>query len=284
MLIIIIYLSLALSIFAGDEYIVIASYRYVVPENISLSQAKLTALDRAKIQAIEEKFGTVVSQSNSTIIQNENGNTNSKFLSFGGSQIKGEWIETIEQPEYIIETNDGITVISVTVKGKIKSISRSKIDFEVRVLRNGTGSDFESSEFKNGNDLYVYFQSPVDGYLSVYLVDEENAFCLLPYKRQRDGIFKIEANKEYILFNKKVAGNFSPQIIDEYVMNCGALPESNMIYVLFSQNKFNKTVDKDIERYSPRVIPLDKFHQWIEKQNKTDIDFNIRQIPIIIRP
>ena len=71
-------------------------------ENISLEEAKRIALERAKIQAIADEFGTIVSQSNTTLVSNRNGESSSDFFSLGGSEVKGEWIETIGQPEYEI--------------------------------------------------------------------------------------------------------------------------------------------------------------------------------------
>lgn len=275
---------LACVIQAKNEHTVVATYSYYVPEHMSLEEAKRTALDRAKIKAIEDKFGTIVSQANSIIIENENGESKSKFTFFGGSHIKGEWIETITQPVYNIEMENGFTIINVSVKGKIREISKNNIDCLVKILRNGIEDKFETSEFKNGNELYLSFQSPRNGYLSVYLLDSENAYCLLPYKRQSEGIFEIEANKKYILFNKKIPNNIAPHIIDEYVMRCDNIQETNMMYVLFSPNKFHKTVDNEIETYSPRILATEDFYNWIEKQTRIDADFTILQTSITIRP
>lgn len=118
----------------------------------------------------------------------------------------------------------------------------------------------------------------------MYLLDTENAYCLLPYKRQPEGIFEIEANKKYILFNKKTPDNIAPQIIDEYVMRCDNIQETDMIYVLFSPNKFQKSVDDEIETCSPRVLSTEDFYKWIEKRNRKDMEFTTMQTSITIRP
>ena len=41
---------------------VTASYTYYAPENVTLEEAKRTALDRAKTSAIADAFGTLVTQ------------------------------------------------------------------------------------------------------------------------------------------------------------------------------------------------------------------------------
>ena len=44
--------------------------------------------------------------------------------------------------------------------------------------------------------MQVSFQSPVDGFLTIYLVDSESkAYCLLPYRGQTDGAYNINANE-----------------------------------------------------------------------------------------
>ena len=60
---------------------VTGNYTYYAPENVTMEEAKRTALERAKLAAIADAFGTVVSQSNSTVLTNENGRSDSRFLS-----------------------------------------------------------------------------------------------------------------------------------------------------------------------------------------------------------
>ena len=59
-----------------------SEYIYHAPENLSLEEAKRIALERAKIQAIADEFGTIVSQSNTTLVSNRNGESSSDFFSF----------------------------------------------------------------------------------------------------------------------------------------------------------------------------------------------------------
>ena len=70
-----------LSTFAQKIERVHGEYAYHVPDNISLEEGKRTALERAKIQALADAFGTLVSQSNSTIVKNEEGKSSVDFLS-----------------------------------------------------------------------------------------------------------------------------------------------------------------------------------------------------------
>lgn len=194
-----------------------AEYVYYAPENVSLEEAKRTALERAKIQAIADTYGTIVSQSNTTLITNKNGKTDTDFLSLGGSEVKGEWIETIGEPKYDIAYQQETLVVKVAVAGRVREIVSAPVDFDARVLCNGTDLKFERLDFREGDELYLYFKSPIDGYLSVYLLDKTQgvAYCLLPYRSQKDGAFKIKANLPYILFSEENKTSKDIQI-DEY--------------------------------------------------------------------
>lgn len=211
-----------------------AEYIYHAPENVSLEEAKRIALERVKLQAIADEFGTVVSQSNFTTVTNRNGQSDVDFLSLGGSEVKGEWIETIGEPEYAISYEQNMLVIKVSVKGRVREIVGAQIDIIAKILCNGTEPKFERSDFHDGDDLYLYFQSPVDGYLNVYLLDEmsQTVYCLLPYRRSDKAFVFVKHNTPYVFFSQKVdVGNTS--VVDEYVMTCDRTMEQNTIYVFF---------------------------------------------------
>ena len=259
-------------------------YTYYAPENVTIEEAKRIALDRAKLSAIADAFGTVMSQSNSTVLTNENGRSDSRFLSLGSSEVKGEWIETTKEPDYTISYECGMLVVSVTVNGRIREIVNAGVDVVAKILRNGTEEKFESSEFRCGDDMYLYFQSPVDGYLTVYLLDEttQEVFCLLPYRASGEGAYKIEHDKSYVLFSaEKEARN--PNEVDEYILTCSHEKEFNDLYIIFSPNPFTKANSMDsMNETLPRQLSYEEFRIWLVKYRKVDkgMNVNIKQITI----
>ena len=283
------FLSILLYIIAITTYAqktekVIARYTYFAPENVTLEEAKRTALDRAKSAAIAEAFGTIVTQSNSTIIRNQNGKTDSRFFSLSGSEVKGEWIETTKEPKYGIKYESGMLVVSVEVRGRVREIVSACIDFTAKILRNGTEDKFESSDFRSGDDMYLYFKSPIDGYLIVYLLDEiaQEVSCLLPYKTSGNGAYRIEHDNPYIFFSAKNESN-NPGVVDEYVMTCSGDIEFNDIYILFSPNPFTKAnSDEVIDELLPRKLSYIEFQKWILNNKKKDKDLSIKIVKIEI--
>lgn len=283
-ILLLLYLLFTLPVLAQKMKTVEGGYTYHAPENVTLEEAKRTALDRAKIQALADAFGTIVSQTNSTRMENRNGKSDIDFLSIGGSEVKGEWIETIGQPEYAISYEQGMLVVKVSVKGKAREIVSAQIDIIAKVLRNGTDDKFENDEFRDGDDLYLSFVSPVSGYLAVYLVDaEQKAYCLLPYRSQTDGIYKVEANRRYVFFNIKEAPQQERQYVDEYVMTCSRSSEYNQIYVIFSPQPFAKAADNASAESLPRELEFEDFQKWLVKYKGKDLKMNTKKIILLIK-
>lgn len=266
-----------LSISAQKIEKVHGEYIYHVPDNVSLEEGKRTAIERAKIQALADAFGALVSQNNSTIVKNENGKSSVNFLSIGGSDVKGEWIETIGDPKLDIFYESNMLTIKVTIDGKAREIKNAAIDFEAKLLRNGTEEKYESNEFRNGDDLYLYFKSPINGYLAVYLLDEntQQVFCLLPYKSSGEPAYKIIHDKPYVFFSCQKAEE-NPSEVDEYTMTCERSVEQNTIYIVFSPNMFVKAFAGDENIGLPRQLPLKEFQKWLGKHKAKDTAIQIQ--------
>ena len=273
-----------LSISAQKIEKVHGEYTYHVPDNVSLEEGKRTALERAKIQAIADAFGILVSQNNSTIVKNENGKSSVDFLSIGGSDVKGEWIETIGEPKLDIFYESNMLTIRVCIDGKAREIKNAAIDFEAKLLRNGTEEKYESDEFRNGDDLYLYFKSPINGYLAVYLLDEntQQVFCLLPYKSSGEPAYKIIHDKPYVFFSCQKAEE-NPSDVDEYTMTCEHSMEQNTIYIVFSPNMFAKAIAEDGDAGLPRQLPLKEFQKWLGKCKAKDTSIQEKKKVITIK-
>ncbi len=277
-----IYLLIPLLASAQDVRTVEAEYVYNVPEDVSLAEAKKRVLDYAKIQAIADAYGTVVSQTNTTTMTNRNGVSSVDFLSIGGSDVKGEWIETIGQPEYQTNLISGELIVSVRVKGKICELITNAVDFKVKVLRNGTEDRFESEKFNNGDHFYLSFTSPIAGYLAIYLVDVGNdAICLLPYQGQQNGIYTIKANQRYVFFSTEDATPVEKPLVDLYNMTALYPVEQNQVYVIFSPQPFVKATDSS-GAGELRQLKGEDFQKWLAKCRKRDVNMTVKMIPISV--
>lgn len=279
----IIALSAICGVLAQKTLTVDAAYTYRASEDVSLAQAKKTALERAKIQAIADAFGTIVSESNTIRMSNKNGHSDVDFLSIGGSDVKGEWLETIGDPQYQVSYDGETLVVAVTCKGKIREIVTNEAEFQCKVLRNGTDDRSEAETFFSGDNFYVSFTSPVAGYVAIYLVDVGNmACCLLPYQQQQDGIYSVKANQRYVFFNENEASPIEKPIVDLYQMTTLFPVEQNQVYVIFSTQPFVKAADA-LGKGQLRELKGDDFQKWLARCRKRDTNMSVKMIPIAIK-
>lgn len=259
-------------------------YTYHAPENVTLEEAKRTALERAKIQLIAEEFGTVVTQTNTTFVENTDEESSVEFRSLAASDVKGEWIETIGTPEYSISYEQNMLVVKVCVEGRIREIKTAKVQFKAKVLRNGTDDRFEDYNFKNNDALYLSFTSPINGYVAVYLIDaEHNAYCALPYPNDSDGQTKVQHDKSYIFFSKEKAHPTERHITEEYKLTCDKDKEVNWLYIIFSPNPFVKVVDEQGESFRPRMTDYETFSKWLTRCRRIDKEMVVDVKEVVIK-
>ncbi len=231
---------------------------FYIPPTMTRAQAEEEAIRRAKIDALNKAFGNLIIASSTSIITEND----ERFYSNGFDLVKGEWIKTIGKPEIKTGLDGDEIFLSVKIKGKAREKKTADIDISIRILRNGTTTNCESSEFKNGDKMYVLFITPVDGYVSIYQHDPttDMVFCLLPYKKDGSGSVKVEHDKKYVFFSK--ANSTNPKIVDEYRLGCSSNGEVNTIYIVFSKNMFSKSNTESSDRYTPRNLKFSDFESW----------------------
>ena len=277
-------------LFAQKTREVSGEYTYYAPLNISPNEAIGTAIEKAKIQALADAFGTLIDMHSTSVMQNDNGRSNSTFLSLGESSVKGEWLGDTRTPETEVMIEGDFLVAKAKVWGRAREIVSAPIEITSNLLKQTNGKHDED-QFHHGDDLYLSFKSPVKGYLAVYQTDAKgDAYCLLPYADDEDGQFVVKANKSYILFSKDHVEK--GEKCDEYIMTCEkGTVEQNMVYIVFSPNKFTKANDEESNRVMdvngdkellPRFLPFTDFQRWLLKCRRADKDMQMIIKPVTI--
>lgn len=267
-LLVVYLLSLSLVASAKDWVKVCGEERYVVPENVSLQDAKIEALKRAKANALAERFGMMVSQNTTSIMKENDGELGNYFLATSGAELRGEWLEDIKEPEYNIYYRNDMQVVEVSVCGKARERKSAEIDLNVRVLRNGTKIHNESETFSSGDSFYLYFRTPIKGFVCVYLVDEnQQATCLLPYQREQLHSVEVEANTDYLFFS--IEHSVQKVFVDEYVLSSYNGIIQNQLYVIFSPNDFVKASDREYSS-ALRELSFVDFQAWLTRNRNHD--------------
>lgn len=274
---------ISLNVYGQKRVRVKATYTYHANRNETPADAERIALLRAQIKAIEEAFGVNVSETASGITSTQS--DEDFFSSYSNSSVKGEWVETIGSPVYEYGFDDRIPVITCTVEGYVKEIKGIRTDFEVKILKNSPNLRFVSNEFNNGDEMYLYFKSPVAGYLNVFLIckDDDTALCLLPYRESNEGAFKVDADREYFFFSKDKA-TIDPDFVDEYTLTSDRQTELDDLVIIFSPEKFNKVSLqlKEEELTAIKETTVDKFNKWRAKLQTKINDITLENISIKI--
>lgn len=274
-LLLIVLFVISLPLCAQKVQRVCGEYTYYAEGNESPNQAKAKALEGAKLQAIAAEFGTVVSQSIVSKETSDNGRENSYFSQLSDSEVKGEWLEDEGEAEYRIEYVQDMLAVTCKVCGKARAITNEAIEFEATVLKNGTERRFADTRFRHGDDLFLYFRAPADGYVAVYLIDEApTAYCLLPYMDNADGQQPVRHNEEYVFFSprhSKTGGE-----VDEFTLTCGGEREQNRLYVVFSPQPFTKAQDDQTDKRLPRQLAYEDFNRWLGKCRRHDPKMGVK--------
>lgn len=281
-LFLLIFLISPFALYAQRVQRVKGEYTFYSESNQSLNDAKRAALEAAKLQAIANVFGTVISQSTIQKEASIDGRESSFFSQLSASEVKGEWIEDIEEPEYDISVVQGILVVRCKVSGRVRELSNEAVEFTATILRNGTESKFADVNFSSGDDMFLLFRSPIDGYIAVYLVDETpTAYCLLPYMDNANGQQLVKHSKEYVFFSPVNAQK--GERVEEYTLTCSNEVERNQVYVIFSPKPFTKALDNQINQGLPRQLHYEEFSRWLSTCRKRDSKMGVKVMHIEIK-
>lgn len=253
-------------------------YTYYIPFNVSRDKAEQTAMQRAMVSALAKEFGTLVSEISQLDMRSSKDGENVDFWSSASTLVKGEWLETIDKPEFIPFIDGGDFAITCKIKGKAREISTALAELDIHIMANSTDSDAETNSFMDGDKLFMKFTSPIDGYLTVYLESEDgNVMRMLPFTDERTNSRNVEANKPYFFFVS------TDGVEEQYRLNSEKQLERNNVFIVFSPNEYVKPID-----YSPkeemelRSLSSKAFRNWITKLRSADnkLQFIIKPITI----
>lgn len=251
-----------------------ATEQIQIENGMTIEEAKYLALLKAREQALENVFGRDIYQGNVMTIDEQSG----EITSVSESYVKGSWVSTSsESCEKVIDSRGNVWM-RCTVKGRAKALTKPPIYFIAEPL-DCPDKRCKTSAFLNDEDFFVYFRSPVRGYVAAYLMMEDQVQCLLPYDGMEGSSRDIEADKEYVLFSEKQA--------PDYFMFTEKNMETCLLIVIFSPNDFSKPIlNEDIpdsDHYElPKQLSIEEFQKWLGRQRAAYEDLEVKNIVVTI--
>jgi hypothetical protein len=143
--------------------------------------------------------------------------------------------------------------------------------------------------------MYFHFNTPVDGYLSIYVIENDEAFRLLPYQnmpfKYRNAV-PVVADKDYVFFSPyredEYFEDFSTHLIDELIMLTEKDEEYLNLYLVFSTEEFTKpslamSENDPSENYeTPKSLLASTMTDWLESNRINNVNFYYKQMKLKI--
>jgi hypothetical protein len=255
---------------------VCGEYKYIAPENVSPAEAKAIAIERARLTALANEFGTNVSQTNLTTTHTINGQTTSDIISLGETEVKGDWLGDTKEPQVETYYEQDRLIVFASVCGQARAIQNAEVELLISVLCNG----IESERFYNNNRLSVDFKAPIDGYLSIFLRDDNVGVvsCLMPYETENGKARRVALNTNYTFLSTK--DPLYPYR-EETILVTQKKSEFNTLLFVFSQNPFAMPITEQ-GKFLPELSVAD-FQKWLRKNRVKDEKMQVTEKVVEIR-
>jgi hypothetical protein len=230
--------------------------------------------------------------------------TSNNYAFYGMTELKGNLLEVKDKKCEVDILQPSVTgrelpekICRCTIRFTAMEASGSQPTFIAYPLWSPNKKS-RGSDFANEDTLYLYFSSTSTGYLSVYLDDTKTCQQLLPFKwmgpESEDGV-KLEADKEYILFNPKNNLNYYDTMgkSDYLTLFTEKAMELNRLIVIFSKSPVTKPplkeglgmenpTEADIKNL-PKAISTKEFEQWRITRRSLSKDMTERTFLITIK-
>ena len=271
--------------------------QFRLEEDMSKDELKDKLRHQAIINAIEREYGTYVSQE--SFVDVDDGNT--QFRIFGKTTVRGEWLKTTSEDfkEEMRKTKEGRRNrhelwMTLKIAGKVRELSQADIEFDY-FTSNCRKQICKTGVFEQGDPMYFHFNSPVDGFLSIYVIENDEAFRLLPYQNM-PMVYKnavpIVADQNYVFFspygNNDYFEDYSKHLIDELIMLTDKEEEYVNLYMVFSTEEFTKPSlqipmdTKEQEYETPKSLDASTLTNWLESNRINNSNFHYRQLKLKI--
>lgn len=248
---------------------------------ITFYDAKRRCIELAKNDALKNEFGEWVGHFVEIDDTGKDGkNTGSYFRERLEVRGKGEWLGDTREPEIEIAYHDGTLFYKARVWGKAREIVTNHALLKWMIQHDDVSGRQVTLNLKHKERFFVNFQSPIDGYVAIYLMEEDgNGSCLLPYRRSNLRSYEVKGGRDYTFFDKNM--DLDP-LVDRLSLSTVKPRERFTIWLVFSPNRFTKCVDKKVDASHPNSVSIKDFREWKMQNQLSDHDMQIESKTIIV--
>lgn len=273
--------------FAQKTKAVQGTFEYAYSLDMSPAVAIEDSKDKTRTSLIEEAFGCYYIGTNIITIQSTKGVASHELASVQEKRLLGIWLKDLAEPEVMmtIDTDQNKMNVSISLKCLIQEIKSEANALQVTLHRSGEFWDVVSdgSDFRSNDTLSLCVNSPGDGYISVYLIDEDDmAECLLPYSHGPKSAVPISGGQDHQLFKRKDPRD---RDVDVYkLVNSSGQPVRMTLDILFSPRPFEKAPVSEKREDCPDMLSKAEYYNWRAKfLSKSCENLSVLK-PIIVKP
>ena len=254
-------------------------------------EAQQAAINNALYEAFGSSVVTNYEQLSKTEMKGQSLiNASEQRIQFINTYPNGVWKKELSSPGYNTYKDErGNWWLRCEVYGIAEKITVPPVKFIAKTL---DGEDFikdETFNFISGESGYIYFRSPVKGFMCVFYDDFKSVQRCFPYNSMENEMFPVKQETDYILFSKNPQGfNADTLLVDEVEFFTNEELEYNQFYILYSPEKIALPTVNDFRKTDQnyttfKTLTRGDFQRWLQKCRISKIDVQVKIIGITIR-
>jgi hypothetical protein len=270
---------------SAQEKIVSGSATVELLPGWSIERAQRQAYQLAILNALQTNFPSHIAQASKYILQNRTtgstASTQTYFYLTSDQYIGAEWLQTTSI-RYETSHEKGTWYITCKVKGRARPRTEPPLPLDIRPLRCQDTACF-TLDFKDGDPLYLYFRTPVAGYLQIFWEDSGYVYRLLPYQNSRLQAFSVRPDTTYLFFAPATQNRTEAFWTDELLLTAEAPEVLHRLYVLLSPYPLAAPPEKYDAARGFHIATLDAFHDWLLSERLRNDKLTIRILDLSVR-
>ncbi len=279
-------LASALTASAKGTERVSGSFTYYGQGHESRDECRQKAYQGACVEAVGNKYGWVVSGVTSQVETSARGKDDLYFQQDHQRVARGEWVADDGEPEYEYSFDkDGCLAVTCKVRGFARPLSNARLEFEAIPLRNGTGRGNSAQQFASGDQLRLLVHAPADGYVAVFLIDDNHLVnTLLPYSGASADAARVKGGRDVLLFDRDAVKDSERNVTEELILTADSDLDHYRLCVVYSPNRFVKPNDSVAGSDVPRQLKLADFNRWLQRLSDADQSVVVKNAGITVTP
>ncbi len=245
---------------------------YFLEGKDNLDFARSMAIELAKANAIESTFGSLVSSSTHSSLSWTGGEERNSFSSMTRTLQLGVWVKDLKEPEVTTFIGkDGSIGFTAKVSGLARRVTSRPVETQGQVIATMGRNDEEgmpAESLRQGAEFFFRFRAAADGYLAIYLIDENGkVFQAAPIQGVDNRLLEVKNSQTLTIRDKGVKN-------EAYIDDPTLKEVHNQVIFIFSPTLYSLPLC-DLSSDGSSLLDYDRFHAWLQEMAAIDDNFTV---------